>query len=68
MQTRLFASLAGGLLGLALASPINSALGLPGPLALIACAGAGIAIGCIASTLFDVFTASSGSDQAKSGN
>lgn len=55
MQTRLLACLAGGLLGVALASTINEALGLSPTLAVIACASAGVAIGYVVSILFDVF-------------
>ena len=60
MQTRLFASLAGGFLGAAVASPLDAALGLSPTMALIACASAGVAIGYVASMLFDVFAATSG--------
>lgn len=55
MQTRLLACLAGGLLGVALASTINDSLGLSPTLAVIACSSAGVGIGYMVSILFDVF-------------
>jgi len=68
MKTRLIASLAGGLLGLMLAARINTGLGLgvSPTLALIGCSLAGLAIGYVASMLFDVFTANSSEDRADS--
>jgi hypothetical protein len=58
VQTRLLACIAGGLVGVVLASPINSGLGLSlsSTLAMIVCGSAGAALGCLASVLFDVFT------------
>ena len=58
MQTRLLACVAGGLLGVALTSTINTGLdlGLSPTLAFIACSSAGVAIGYVASILYDVFT------------
>ena len=58
MQTRLLACVAGGLVGVVLASSINSALGLSlsSTLAVIVSGSAGAALGCVASVLFDVFT------------
>ena len=58
MQTRLIAGIAGGLLGIAVASPVNAALGLNPAIAFIGCLSIGVAVGWVASTLFDVFTAS----------
>jgi hypothetical protein len=58
VQTRLFAAIAGGLLGIVAASPINAALGLNPAVALIGCSSIGVAVGYVASILFDVFTAS----------
>jgi hypothetical protein len=55
VQTRLLSCLAGGLLGVALASTINESLGLTPTLAMIACASAGVALGYMVSILFDVF-------------
>lgn len=66
MQTRLFAGLAGGFLGLVVTSPINASLGLNPAIALILCSSIGVAVGYVASTLFDVFTASSGDKNAES--
>jgi hypothetical protein len=59
MQTRLLATLAGGLLGVVLASPINASLGLTPILAVIGCSLSGMAIGYAVSILFDVFAAPS---------
>jgi hypothetical protein len=68
MQTRLFASLAGGLLGVALNAQITAKLGLdlPPVPALIGCSLAGLAIGYVVSLLVDVFTGHSVVDRADS--
>lgn len=58
MQTRLLSCIAGGLLGVALTSTINSSLGLNPTLALVAIAGLGVAAGYVVSILFDVFAGS----------
>jgi hypothetical protein len=58
MQKRLIASAVGGLVGLGLAYRFQNDLGTPETLTYIGCAVAGLAIGWVASTLFDVFTAS----------
>jgi len=58
MQKRLIASAAGGLLGLGLAYRFQDDFGTSVTLAYIGCSLAGLAIGWVASTLFDVFTAS----------
>ena len=60
MQTRLLACLAGGFLGAAVASTINASLGFNQTVAVIGCASAGVAIGYVASLLFDVFAATPG--------
>jgi hypothetical protein len=60
VQTRLLACLAGGFLGVAVASTINASLGLSQTVAVIGCASVGIAIGYVASLLFDVFAATPG--------
>lgn len=60
MQTRLIACLAGGLLGIAVTSPIKSTLDLSPAIAWIGCASIGVAIGYVASILVDVFAMSSG--------
>lgn len=67
MRTRLLASLAGGLLGVALSSPINARLNAPPVIALVGCVLAGLALGYVASMLFDVFTASSAGNNVESG-
>jgi hypothetical protein len=58
MQTRLFASLAGGFLGVAVASTVKTSLDLSPAIALIGCSVAGIALGYVVSMLFDVFAMS----------
>jgi len=58
MQRRLIASAAGGLIGLGLAYRFQDDFGESQTLAYIGCALAGLAVGWVASTLFDVFTAS----------
>ena len=60
MQTRLLASLAGGLLGAVVASPIGGSLGLSAALALAGCSSVGICVGYVGSLLFDVFRADAG--------
>jgi hypothetical protein len=55
MQRRLIASAVGGLAGLGLAYQFQDDFGVSAPLAYIACAVAGVALGWVASTLFDVF-------------
>ena len=54
MQTRLFACLAGGFLGVVVAFPSNGTLGLSPTVAFIGCSSIGIAVGYVASILFDV--------------
>jgi hypothetical protein len=66
VQTRLLASLGGGLLGVVVTSPINDSLGLSPPVALIGCTLIGAAVGYVASILFDVFAASPGDKSAES--
>ena len=66
MQRRLFASLAGGCLGVVVTSPINASLGLNPVTALIVCSSIGVAVGYVVSILFDVFTASSEDKNAPS--
>jgi hypothetical protein len=58
VQTRLVACLAGGFLGIAVTSPINSSLGLSPTIALLGCSSIGVALGYVASILFDIFAAS----------
>lgn len=55
MQRRLIASAVGGLIGLGLAYRFQDDFGISPSLAYIGCALAGMAIGWVASTLFDVF-------------
>jgi hypothetical protein len=66
MHRRLFVSLAGGVLGVAVATQIDSELGLAPYIVLIGAALAGLAIGYVASALFDVFSGRIGEDQANS--
>ena len=60
MQIRLFACLAGGFLGLAIASEFRGTLGLSPTLTFLACASIGVAVGYVVSILFDVFTMTTG--------
>jgi hypothetical protein len=58
VQTRLMACCAGGFIGIAVASPLNRSLELSPPIAFLGCALLGVALGYVASILFDVFAAS----------
>jgi hypothetical protein len=60
VQTRLLACIAGGFLGVVVTSPINASLGLSPTIALIGCSSIGVAVGCVATILFDVFAMSPG--------
>jgi hypothetical protein len=55
MQRRLIASTVGGLIGLGLAFWFQDDFGTSLTLAYVGCVLAGMAIGWVASTLFDVF-------------
>ena len=55
MQTRILACMAGGLIGVVLTSTINVSLGFTPTLAVIACSTTGMAVGYVASLLYDVF-------------
>jgi hypothetical protein len=55
MQKRLIASAVGGLIGLGLAYQFQDHFGTSQTLAYAGCVLAGLAIGWVASTLFDVF-------------
>lgn len=57
MQKRLITSAVGGIIGLGLAYRFQDDFGISATLAYISCAAAGMAIGWVASTLFDVFAA-----------
>lgn len=58
MQTRILASVAGGLIGLAATSWVNQSLGVSLGFAFAVCGLVGVAVGYVVSTLFDVFTSS----------
>ena len=58
MHRRLIASAVGGLIGFGLAYLFQEDFGMSQSLAYIGCALAGMAIGWVASTLFDVFAGS----------
>jgi len=58
MQRRLIASLAGGIIGICLATRLQDALEIPATVAYIAAALGGIALAYVASMLFDVFAGS----------
>jgi hypothetical protein len=64
MRTRLLACLAGGFLGVVVAVPINSSLGLSPTVAGLGCAAVGVAIGYVASMLIDVFAATTTPDKS----
>lgn len=68
MKIRLIASLAGGLLGFAVAGQINTSLGLgvTPTVAMIGCSLTGMAIGYVGSLLFDVFARNPGEDRPDS--
>lgn len=66
MQRRLYSGLAGGLLGLVAAFPINASLSLSPAVAMIGCAGIGVVVGYVASIFFDVFTSNSEDESAGS--
>lgn len=55
MQRRLIASIVGGVVGICLALPLQDLLGVSKTLAFIACSLSGMALGYVASMLFDVF-------------
>ena len=57
VQKRLVACLAGGFLGVVVASLFGDSFGLSAAFALIGCASLGIAVGYVVSMLFDVFAA-----------
>jgi hypothetical protein len=57
MRNRLVCCISGGLLGFALSGTINEALGLTSTVGTVFSAVAGLALGYVASTLMDVFTA-----------
>jgi hypothetical protein len=65
VRTRALACLLGGLLGLAVTSPINDGLGLNPTVALIGFSAIGVAIGYVASIFFHIFTASSGDENTQ---
>jgi hypothetical protein len=56
MHRRLISSAVGGVIGLGLAYWFQDDFGISQSVAYIGCALAGMAIGWVASTLFDVFT------------
>ncbi len=62
MQRRLITSAVGGLIGLGLAYHFQDDFGISQSLAYVGCALAGIAIGWVASTLFDVFAGNATSE------
>ena len=66
MQIRLFACIAGGLIGVVAASPVSGSFGISPMVSLIGCVFAGIGVGYVASILFDVFTAPPGNEKTES--
>ncbi len=57
MRNRLICCISGGLLGIALSGTITESLGLSATLGTTVSAAVGLALGYVASTLIDVFTA-----------
>ena len=57
MRNRLICCISGGLLGIALSGTITESLGLSTTLGTAVSAAVGLALGYVASTLIDVFTA-----------
>jgi len=57
MRNRLICCISGGLLGIALSGTITESLGLSATLGTAVSASVGLALGYVASTLIDVFTA-----------
>jgi hypothetical protein len=55
MRKRLIGCLTGGVLGFVVATLVNGSLGLSPAVASGACTLAGVAVGYVATTLFDVF-------------
>jgi len=66
VQIRLLACIAGGLLGVVVASPINASLGFSPAVAIAVCAALGVAAGYVVSIMVDVFTAKPGNKSAGS--
>ena len=60
MHRRLIGSALGGLVALGLAYWFHNDFGESGTLAYVGCVGVGMAVGWVASTLFDVFGGSPG--------
>lgn len=65
MQTRLFACIAGGLVGVVVASPVSRSFEVSLWLALVGSVAVGVAIGYVVSILFDVFTATPAENDAE---
>jgi uncharacterized membrane protein len=55
MRKRFLVSIVGGIVGLALSSPLTDTLGMSQTLALVSCSIAGIVVGYVASILWEVF-------------
>jgi flagellar biosynthesis protein FliR len=66
VQTRLFACLAGGLIGVVVASPVSTRFEVGLTLAAIGCVAVGVAIGYVVSIFFDIFAASPDDKSAES--
>jgi hypothetical protein len=64
MQRRLIASVVGGVTGICLASRLQEALDASATVAFIAATLGGIALGYVASMLFDVFAGAAPRDSA----
>jgi len=66
VQIRLFACIAGALIGVVVASPVSRSFDVSPTVSLVGCLIAGIGIGYAASILFDVFSAPSGDKNVES--
>ena len=66
MRTRLLACLAGGLVGVAVAFPVEQSFAISPTIALIGCAFLGAALGYVVSMFFDVFTAAEEEEKVES--
>ena len=65
MQTRLFACLAGGLIGVVVAAPVSSRFEVGLTLSAIGCIAVGVAVGYVVSIFFDIFATSSSDKKAE---
>jgi putative flippase GtrA len=67
MRKRFLVSIVGGIVGLAVSVPLTDTLGVSQTLALVVCSIAGILVGYVASTLWEVFAGSPHDSDAPAG-